>query len=247
MAWEFHKNTVRTVYNVVGIEEQKEPLFKEYFENKPIPLPPVKSNDRHFSDLIQERCSCRKFKKQPISLASLAAVLNAGYGLQKERNTNDFFERTVPSGGALYSLELYLIALNVEHLDKGIYHFAPHFNRLNLLKKISLNEDFISNLFMVQPYITSASAIVVICSVFERSLQKYGDRGYRYILFEAGHCMQNMNLASLDQGLGTLNMGGFFDDELSALLEVNPETEAPLYCMAMGVPSASTKAAQRTL
>ena len=28
----------------------------------------------------------------------------------------------------------------------------------------------------------------------EGYMLKYGDRGYRYILFEAGHCFQNMNL-----------------------------------------------------
>jgi SagB-type dehydrogenase family enzyme len=75
----------------------------------------------------------------------------------------------------------------------------------------------------------------------ERSLCKYGDRGYRYVLFEAGHCVQNVNLVAAALGLGTCNAGGFFDDELGGLLTLDIERELPLYAVAIGHPEGTTK------
>ena len=74
---------------------------------------------------------------------------------------------------------------------------------------------------------------------------KYADRGYRYILFEAGHCAQNINLLSLALNLGTLNLGGFFDSTLSDLLKLDEDEEVPLYCIALGYPKNESKAMNR--
>jgi hypothetical protein len=40
---------------------------------------------------------------------------------------------------------------------------------------------------------------------------KYEDRSYRYILFEAGHVFQNINLCAAAFDISALNMGGFYD------------------------------------
>ena len=70
--------------------------------------------------------------------------------------------------------------------------------------------------------------IVFYASVLERSLWKYTDRGYRYVLFEAGHVAQNVNLVVESLGLGSLNLGGFLDDQIAALLELDMDEEVPL-------------------
>ena len=79
--------------------------------------------------------------------------------------------------------------------------------------------------------------IVFYASVLERSLWKYADRGYRYVLFEAGHVAQNVNLVVESLGLGSLNLGGFLDDRIAALLELDMDEEVPLYGTALGVPA----------
>ncbi|MEO6220544.1 MAG: hypothetical protein ABIO81_08960 [Ginsengibacter sp.] len=63
-----------------------------------------------------------------------------------------------------------------------------------MVKKFS--SYFISNSFLDQPYVAGAAVQVIACSMQTRCMQKYEDRGYRYILFEAGHIFQNMNLCS---------------------------------------------------
>jgi nitroreductase len=88
-----------------------------------------------------------------------------------------------------------------------------------------------------QPYVGDASAIVLYTAVLERSLWKYTDRGYRYILFETGHVAQNVNLVAESLGLGSLNLGGFFDDQIAAFLGIDTDEEVPLYATALGVPA----------
>ena len=86
-------------------------------------------------------------------------------------------------------------------------------------------------------FLTSAAVVVVVSFVPGRSLVKYGDRGYRYALLEAGHLVQNLNLAAVALGIGTVNLGGFYDDELAGLLRIDPETEICLYASACGRPA----------
>jgi SagB-type dehydrogenase family enzyme len=142
----------------------------------------------------------------------------------------------VPSGGGLYPLELYLIVNQVEQVPQGIYHYAIYPPLLEQVYALEFSKLFISQLFMNQPYVAESSVILVATSFFKRNMHKYGDRGYRYILYEAGHLFQNINLIATALGLGTLNLGGFFDDEVTRLLKINNEEEIPLYSMGIGIP-----------
>ena len=76
--------------------------------------------------------------------------------------------------------------------------------------------------------------IVFITAVFERSVFKYGDRGYRFVLLEAGHVAQNINLAVTALGLGCVNIGGFFDRDIDEFLGIDGLTHSSVYLMAIG-------------
>jgi SagB-type dehydrogenase family enzyme len=151
-------------------------------------------------------------------------------------DNNEFRARTVPSGGGLYPLELYLLVKNVEGLEAGVYHYVINPALLEQVKKIELPSSFIETLFMHQPYVAEASLVIVATAVLERNMKKYGDRGYRYILYEAGHSFQNMNLMAAACNLGSLNVGGFFDMDMLKVLSIDFEEEIPLYAMAIGIP-----------
>ena len=73
-----------------------------------------------------------------------------------------------------------------------------------------------------------------LSAVFARTLKKYGPRGYRYILLEAGHCAQNLCLLAAERGLATLCLGGFQDTKLNRLLGLDGTTEAVVYCQGVG-------------
>ena len=88
---------------------------------------------------------------------------------------------------------------------------------------------------LLQPDIAQdASLILFLTAVFERSIFKYADRGYRYILLEAGHVAQNLNLVANGLGLGCVNIGGFFDRQVDDLLDLDGLTHSTIYIIAIG-------------
>jgi SagB-type dehydrogenase family enzyme len=190
--------------------------------------------------LIRRRESCRRFTGAPITSAQLSALLFAAYGSLETVSVGSFEQvtRPVPSGGGLYPLEIYAVVQSSAEVPAGIHHFNALHHGLELLQSGSPPATFVSELFMNQPYVSEASCLFVTTSVVDRSLWKYEDRGYRYILFEAGHVAQNLGLAAAALGLGALSLGGFFDLDLAELLGVDPEVEVPLYVTAVGPPDA---------
>jgi SagB-type dehydrogenase family enzyme len=151
----------------------------------------------------------------------------------------------VPSGGGLYPLELYAIVRDVVGLEAGVYHYTPVTHGVEQLRDVLVPRALQEYLFMGQPLVTRAGVVIVIAAAVARLLTKYGDRGYRYMLFEAGHVAQNVNLAATAIGVGTCNLGGFFDLELGGLLGLDEDAEIALYAVAAGVPAAGTRESLR--
>jgi len=84
------------------------------------------------------------------------------------------------------------------------------------------------------PFIRDANLIFFLSAVFHRSQKKYGPRGYRYILLEAGHVAQNLCLIAAEFNLGSLCMGGFYDSRLNRFLGFDGLSEAVVYSVAAG-------------
>jgi SagB-type dehydrogenase family enzyme len=99
--------------------------------------------------------------------------------------------------------------------------------------------------FLGQDFLENVNIIVLITGVFERSLRKYGPRGYRYMLLEAGHVAQNLCLGAADVGLGALCLGGFRDASLNRFLGLDGQREAVLYCVSVGTAAAAAGGAER--
>ena len=211
---------------------------KEYLEAPLVRLPEAPRPPGDVASALEARLSCRAFSEREVELAKLACVLRFSYGTFGLVEFADtlYQERPVPSAGGLYPLEIYVLAVGVERLEPGIYHYHPTSHALEQVRARPLSRPYLATLFMGQPYAAAGAAIVVLTAVTERTLVKYGDRGYRYILFEAGHVAQNGQLASAAFGLATLSLGGFFDEEVAALLELEAEEEIPLYGFTIGYP-----------
>jgi SagB-type dehydrogenase family enzyme len=199
-----------------------------------IPLPATEGSP--LERLITARHSCRGFAETEIELHELGALLETAYGITGIREwpgSQRAFGRTVPSGGGRYPLELYVLSNRVHGLDRGVHHFNVRDHALEPLAMACSIGDLVPDL-MHQVYLQSASALVIMTAVFPRMLDKYGARGYRYVLMECGHAAQNLCLRAVELGLGTLCVGGFTDHRINALLELDPVTEGALYGVAIG-------------
>lgn len=188
-----------------------------------------KINNNDLYGNILNRKSCRnKFKKYNLSLINLNELLFFAYG----EVSNQY--RTVPSGGKLYPLEIYAFVNTVENVEVGIYHYNPHYHELHLINPTSIffQEVIVDKNILNQ--IESSSVCIIITSIFKKSTIKYGNRGYRHVLLEAGHVAQNINLVCTQKNLEHLNISGFSDNKLHELLGINGVDHAALYAITIG-------------
>ena len=72
----------------------------------------------------------------------------------------------------------------------------------------------------------------MIAADYEKTCQRYGRRGERYAVLEAGHAAQNVALVAVELGLDTVMVGAFDDSEVRDIMYL--DQEAPLYIIPIG-------------
>jgi SagB-type dehydrogenase family enzyme len=185
-------------------------------------------------EVLNRRRSQRDFVGKSVTLREVATVLLCSAGITHSFEGKDQLElRAYPSAGARYPLEVYVISFNVKRLKNGVYHFNVKSQSLEQTKANNNAKDF-STYLNNQEWTRNAAFICAISAVFERTETKYGERGYRYVLFEAGHLMQNIYLISTALGLECCSIGGFSDNQLNDLLGLDGNVESTLYIAAIG-------------
>lgn len=199
-------------------------------ENGILPEPVLKGT-MSLEEAISRRRSRREFEDSPLSAREISQILWAAQGI-----TDPGGLRAAPSAGALYPLDVYLVAgrRGVEGLVEGVYHYLPQSHSLELILEGDIRET-VAELSSGQMYVAEAPVILVITGEYERTTQKYGDRGVRYVHMEAGHVGQNVYLQAEALGLGTVTVGAFLDTDLAQALDV-PASHEPLYVMPIGHP-----------
>ena len=213
-------------------------LPEEHPEGPLVVLPqPRLSSDVSVEEALQNRRSVRFYEDSPLTLAEVSQLLWSAYGLSNPiENAPDFLRgglRTAPSAGALYPLELYLVARNVTDLDRGIYWYKSETHELVRIVGDDCWEE-LSNAGFNQPHFENAGAAIVYSAVFERCTQKYGDRGReRYVCMDLGHSAENVYLQAYALKIGTCAIGSFSDLVLMQVIRMTRE-EVPLYIMPLG-------------
>jgi SagB-type dehydrogenase family enzyme len=204
----------------------------QFFTKVPemVKLPPPRSKG-HLSieSALSLRRSVRSYSKQPLSLNELSQLLWAAQGINS-RDTR----RTAPSAGALYPLELYLVAGLTTDISPGVYRYSSDQHSLHLIK------EFDQRLALNQECIAAAPACFVIAGVYRRTAMKYGKRARRYVQLEAGHASENILLQAVALKLGTVVVGAFDDQEVQRVLDLPAEHE-PLLVIPVGFPLERTE------
>ena len=194
-----------------------------------VTLPPPKFESKMgVEEAIRRRRSVRSYADDALTLRQVSALLWAAQGIT---DTARGF-RTAPSAGALYPLEVYLVAGNVKSLTAGVYRYKPGDNALVRAAKGDKRRDLFEAA-LSQEAILQAPASIVVAGVYARTSRKYGDRAARYVHIEVGHAGQNICLQAVALGLSTVTIGAFDDSRVKKLLNLAGD-EAPLYIICVG-------------
>ena len=87
---------------------------------------------------------------------------------------------------------------------------------------------------LFQEEFSRAAAAIVLVGCFSRLREKYGIRGYRSVLIDAGHCSENIYLAATALMLNICATTGFVDDELDEALKLDGVDNASLVVLLAG-------------
>jgi len=215
-------------------EEWKTIFYKTY---ERFPKIKLKHQERNFDlfEAIKKRSSKREMAGEKISSEELSLLLKYSCGLTR-RNEQGDGRRAQASGGARFPIETYcLVAKPGQGLEPGLFHYNVenhHFE--TIFKKEFLKEDL--DKLATYEFVRDASLLVFLTAVFWRSQNKYGQRGYRFILQESGHIAQNFYLVCEALNLKCCALGGFriSDEQIEKLLEIDGVTESLVYTLVVG-------------
>ncbi len=218
-----HDNPVGATYRFVDKLEPP-PALKPTDETETIDLyrPDIgqlQREDPTFSHVLEQRRSIRVYGSPAINIKQLGEFLfrvgrvkdytefdvDTPNGLVRM----DFAMRPYPGGGALYELELYVVANNCADLASGMYHYQPLKHRL---RKIADRTDEVAALLVNAGFATSIPAedlqvMVIIAARFQRMAWKYSSMAYAAILKHVGVMYQTMYLVATAMGLAPCGMG----------------------------------------
>ena len=179
---------------------------------------------------IKQRRTVRSFAARALNLEQLSQLLWAASGTTDNRG----FKRAAPSAGALYPMDVYVVAgkPSVAQLEAGVYHYEPGTHHMSLVAQSDLRSA-VARASLSQMWMAGAPVTMVITAQYSRITGKYGKRGIRYAMIEAGHIGQNIFLQAQALGLDAGIVGAYHDDRLIDLMNI-PLDHEPLLLMPVG-------------
>ncbi|MBW2428801.1 MAG: SagB/ThcOx family dehydrogenase [Deltaproteobacteria bacterium] len=194
-------------------------------------LPPEKiERTVSVEQAISQRRTVRTFISEPLELHQFSQLLWAAQGITEKRG----FKRSAPSAGALYPMDVYVVAGkdSVAQIEAGVYHYEPKGHTVSLVTGGDLREA-LSRASLSQMWMAKAPVDIVITADYSRATIKYGKRGVRYAIIEAGHIGQNLFLQAEALGLKAGIVGAFHDNEIIRVMNI-PSSHEPLLIIPIG-------------
>ncbi len=176
-----------------------------------------------FGEVVRRRRSALDFRGGSETMATEQLLIMLG--LATRALAADFLANSY--------VDLYVYVHRVRGIDPGVYRYLRVSNRLELLKLgdqrtaaagLSLGQDLAGN---------SCVAISMVADL-EKAMADAGDRGYRYVHFEAGAIGQRLYLAADALGLQSTGIGAFYDDLVNEYLGLKLAEKQVVYHFACG-------------
>jgi protease I len=174
-----------------------------------------------FEEALARRRSVRQFTDQQLKPAQIGQLAWAGQGITEPVRRL----RTAPSAGETYPIKLYFAT------HEGLFVYNPEEHSLEQ----TLNLDVRGRLAA-----TNAPCNILIAGSERNVVVKFRGEANKYMLLEAGHIAQNIQLQAVCLGLGSVPIGGFDVRGVSRVCKLSRGLE-PLLVISVGYPAAETK------
>jgi SagB-type dehydrogenase family enzyme len=193
-----------------------------------------------FFETLHARRTHREFARGKVSLEDVATLLQTTWGVQGFFRRTGFGRlpyKTSPSGGARHPGEVYLMALRVDGLERGLYHYSAADHVLTRLPA-DVRPRSASEYCADQTYVGKAAALFIMTAVFARTMWKYRRaRAYRVMLLETGHLGQTFCLTATRLGLAPFSTAALRDTLIERDLGLDGIAESVLYVAGVGRPA----------
>jgi SagB-type dehydrogenase family enzyme len=176
---------------------------------------------------LKKRRSVREYTSGALRLEEISQLLWAAQGITGRGGL-----RAAPSAGALYPLEVYLVAGEVEGLAQGIYRYMPRGHQLRKIAEGDCRPE-LASAALGQGFVKDAAVSIVVAAVYRRMAVTYGDRSRRYIDTEVGCVSENVSLQATTLNLGTVILGAFYDAQVQQVVGLRDDEE-PLCILPVG-------------
>jgi SagB-type dehydrogenase family enzyme len=222
---------------------RRQPLPVKRYRGRPLIGLEPPAIDGELGGVLRARRTWRRFGADPVTRADLANLLGLTWGVQHWVDVPGrprMALKTSPSGGARHSIEAYVLALRVDGLARGLYHYRPDRHALVALKR-GASPRTVAAYLPVQEGYPHAAALVIMTSVFDRVTARYPyPRAYRSVLVEAGHLCQTFCLLATSLGLAPFCSMAFADSRIERDLDIDGVSEAAIYVAGVGTRPADT-------
>ncbi|BCX15465.1 MAG: hypothetical protein KatS3mg097_357 [Candidatus Parcubacteria bacterium] len=162
--------------------------------------------------IMSQRKSTREFSSVPISEKQLGSLF---YAFAQQNST----KRLLPSAGGKYPIEVFACLFNVKSkLNKKIVYYNADNHSLSIVTNCpEWNEikEFFGLELEGEP-----AVFFIFVAIPERTVNKYGERGGRFILIETGLYAQSLGLRLANENIGGVISGALHDDEIKKLLKL---------------------------
>jgi SagB-type dehydrogenase family enzyme len=232
----------KTKYQHLSEPAQKlgtpQPLLEQPVSGDIVPIPlidpsSIKIPAMDVRQAMEIRTSLRRYSQTELSMEELSYLLWITQGV-KSVSDRPATIRTVPSAGSRHAFETYILVNRVGTLTPGLYRYSAlkHFiYAINI--EAGINEE-LTTACKGQSHIRTSAATFFWAAEMDRMTWRYSERGYRYILLDAGHVCQNLYLAAETIQCGVCGIAAYDDDLLNAALGVDGDKVVTVYAATIG-------------
>ena len=206
-----------------------------------LPLPEFESG---FADVLLARRTWRGFGRRAVRREDLGTLLDLTFGAQmagQPMTGGQVLFKTSPSGGACHPIEAYVLAIRVNGVEPGMYHYSPRTSRLHRIRKGATARQAVRYL-AGQDWFAGAAVVVFMTALLPRLWRRYPNaRSYRAALLEAGHVCQTFCLVATWLGLAPFCTMALDDSRIERDLEIDGVGEVLLYAAGAGTKPADSR------